>query len=194
MAEEDHKVVKQVQRTIDKEAFEEFVREFKNESDRAAVILGAAKLDLLLYQLIEKYLLPSPTGKDNLLDSESALGTFSARINAAYRLGLIDADFARALHLIRKTRNAFAHEVAGCTLQSGAHRDRVREITAPFMKYQGFYDVRKQHFQDERGPHIDFRVALAIMAGRLEKAFLDVERLSSVHQKTLIGENWKTLK
>ena len=37
--------------------FEVFAVEFKEESDRALVILGAAKLDILLYQLLE----PCPT-------------------------------------------------------------------------------------------------------------------------------------
>ena len=40
------------------QALVSFINEFKAESDRAAVILGVAKLDVLLYQLIAKVMLP----------------------------------------------------------------------------------------------------------------------------------------
>jgi len=54
--------------------FVKFMSEFMAESDRAAVILGAAKLDLLLYQLLSKFLVASPSSKDELLDGDSPLG------------------------------------------------------------------------------------------------------------------------
>jgi len=41
-----------------------FMQDLREETDRAAVIIGAAKIDLLLYQLLQKYLLPSPTSDD----------------------------------------------------------------------------------------------------------------------------------
>jgi hypothetical protein len=75
-------------RSFDQADFKKFVDEFKGESDRAAVILGAAKLDLLLYQIIQQYLLPITGSKDELLDGDSPLGTFSAKILLANRLGL----------------------------------------------------------------------------------------------------------
>ena len=109
---------------------ESFAKGLANEGDRATVILVAAKLDLLLYQILRKHLIPAPGSRDDLLDNDGALSTFSAKINMAYRLGLIDNLFSRSLHLIRKIRNDFAHEVEGCSLNSGSHRDRVRELIA----------------------------------------------------------------
>src|SRR5438270_10281747 len=44
------------------------------------------------------------------------------------------SDTSRALHLIRRIRNSFAHEVSGAKLDSGPHRDRIRELAAPFVK------------------------------------------------------------
>jgi hypothetical protein len=97
--------------------FRAFFDEFKNETDRAAVIVGAAKLDYLLYQILGRYLLPiTGTKDDELLEGDSPLSTFSSRINLCHRLGLIDTQFARSLHLVRKIRNTFAHEVSGCRL------------------------------------------------------------------------------
>lgn len=65
--------------TIDE--FAEFVTEFKKESDRAAVILGAAKLDLLLYQIITKVLRPNASSNDDLFDGDAPLSTFHAKIH-----------------------------------------------------------------------------------------------------------------
>ena len=146
-----------------------FLVEFGAESDRAAVILGAAKLDILLYQVLQRFLLPTPTSEDRLLEGESALGTFSARINAAYRMGLIDAALARALHLVRKIRNAFAHETAAGDLSTGPYQDRVRELVAPLRSDEGFESGRDlPGIKHTRGASRNFRVALAIICTRLD--------------------------
>lgn len=96
-----------------KEEFEEFAKEFKTESDRAAVILGASKLDQLLGMTLEKHLLPCTTSTDQLFSNNGPLGNFSSKIDFSYRLGLIDNQFCNSLHLVRRIRNSFAHEVYG---------------------------------------------------------------------------------
>jgi len=54
---------------ISNEDFRSFAGEFKNESDRAAVVLAAAKLDYFLRATLESFLLPCSTGDDELLES-----------------------------------------------------------------------------------------------------------------------------
>lgn len=54
--------------TAKTQQFISFIKEFLEESDRAAVVLGAAKIDILLHQILKKVLLPSPRGDDELLD------------------------------------------------------------------------------------------------------------------------------
>jgi len=122
----------------DIEVLASFVEQLVNEGDRATVILVVAKLDLILSQILQKHLVSIPGSKDELLDNDGPLSTFSAKIHIAYRLGLIDNLFARSLHLIRKIRNNFAHEVEGCSLNSGSHRDRVRELIAPVKDLESF--------------------------------------------------------
>lgn len=166
--------------------FGAFYDEFSNESDRAAVILGAAKLDVLLYQLIQKLLVPTASSTDELLDGDSPLSTFSSRINMAYRLGVLDARFTRALHLVRRIRNSFAHELASSTLATGSHRDRVRELMAPFTPHVEYAGFREAFFPGQTGPGVDFRCVLGIMALRLEAAFDDVATLSSAGSWSLV--------
>ena len=113
-----------------------FVRSLTNESERAAVVLGAAKLDALLELLLKRSLLACPGGKDDLFDTERPLGTFSAKISAAYRLGLIDKDFEYALQVVRKIRNSFAHSIENETLSKSSHHDRLFEVTKILSGYQ----------------------------------------------------------
>lgn len=164
-------------RGFDAADFEKFVDEFKTESDRAAVILGAAKLDLLLYQIIQQYLAPNTGGKDELLDGDSPLGTFSAKIMLANRLGLIDNEFTRSLQFVRKIRNSFAHEVSGCTLNSGSHRDRVKELVAQLKHKNAFILIRKAKFDGKDEPSENFRTALAFLVVRLDVLLSHIETI-----------------
>src|SRR6266496_807249 len=50
-----------------------FLKEFEGESDRASIVLGAARLDLALEGLLRRALLPPASGSDDsLLDVERA--------------------------------------------------------------------------------------------------------------------------
>ena len=115
---------------VDKHHWLRFFRnEFDKESDRAAVILTAAMLDETLKDLLEAHLVPCSSSDDPLFDGANApIGTFSARIECSYRLGLISKNFAKCLHITRKIRNAFAHDVAGCKFTSHSVASRVRAL------------------------------------------------------------------
>lgn len=171
------------------DAFITFVNEFKGESDRAAVILGAAKLDTLLAQIIERFLLPSTGSIDELLDGDSPLSTFSSRINASYRLGLISSDFAKVLHLVRRIRNSFAHEVVGVSLQSGAHADRLKSLLLPLQSLP-FFSKFRNHFIGEPSPSNDFRACLGLMTGRLEHILENTKSLQASKDCEFVREQW----
>jgi len=150
----------------------EFVKEFVKESDRAAVILGAAKIGTQLFQILQKVLVPNPTTTDDLLDNERPLSSFSSRINMVYRLGLVEAELARALHLIRRIRNSCAHELTGVSFSSGPHRDRIRELVAPLKEMNFFPDLKKRFGMDGLDETAgDFRVSVAIVMVRLKRVF-----------------------
>lgn len=169
-------------------AFDEyaaFVDEFKAESDRAAVILGAAKLDSIMDQMVRRFLRSSPTGDDDLLDTERPLASMGAKISFLYRLGLIDNGVARSLHLIRKIRNGFAHEVSSSSLESGPHRDRVRELVST-MKSPFFRFIRRRLVRLPTGPATDFRTALAILVGCLEGHILNVDSVENFTKELVI--------
>lgn len=104
-------------------------KEFEGESDRACVILAASLLDTALISLLQARLCPNPGNSDPLFDGANApLSTFSARIDMCFRLGILSSRFCRDLHLIRKIRNDFAHNVAGCAFTESAIRDRIQAL------------------------------------------------------------------
>lgn len=89
----------------------EFLGDFNKETERGAALAAAAMLDELLGRVIEAFLIPN-NGNKALLDGFNApLGTFSARIAAAFALGLISEIEYRECELIRKIRNEFAHQI-----------------------------------------------------------------------------------
>ena len=170
---------------ISNEDFRSFAGEFKNESDRAAVVLAAAKLDYLLRATLESFLLPSSTGNDELLDADRPLSTFSARINIAARLGLITPDLARALHLVRKIRNSFAHEHSGVSLAAGPHRDRLDALVQP-MQGNWALNFMLTYFDEKETPGTLFRAAVALLMLRLSGLADEVKQIDSGTQQGLV--------
>ena len=105
------------------------MNEFQNESDRAAVIVTSSLFDTALHSLLKNCFVPIPTSTDNLFDSpNSPLSTFSSKIDICFRISLISSKFCRDLHLIRKIRNEFAHNIHGCTFENCVIRQRVLEL------------------------------------------------------------------
>jgi hypothetical protein len=151
---------------IHQASFGSFMGEFVGESDRAAVILGAAMVERLLGQILEKHLLPSTGTTDELLEGDSPLATFSAKIKACHRLGILDDRFISLLNTFRRLRNNFAHETGSNTLGGGAARDRVSTLAEPFSNariYQSLAariaNVSKRDMSDSG---VTFRAVLAI--------------------------------
>lgn len=137
-------------------------REFDRESDRASVILAAALLDSALETLLKTRLVPSATANDTLLDGAYApISSFSARIDLAYRIGLISAKLSRDLHLIRKIRNNFAHNVSGASFEDSAVRNRVQELRRSTVYFDSRPDIIENSFPE--GPKGDFQASVSWM-------------------------------
>jgi hypothetical protein len=130
-----------------------FLEEFSKESDRAAVIVAASIFDDALGNLLKQFLVPTASSQDELFDGANApLSTFSAKIAFAHRLGLISGAFARNLHLIRRIRNEFAHNIHGGSFQDSAVKSRVMEL----YKSQGYRNISDDTRLHPKGPRGDF--------------------------------------
>jgi hypothetical protein len=58
------------------------------------------------------------------------LGSIGAKVALASRLGLIDGSVERALNVLRKLRNAFAHSAESASLGDAGHLSRLEEVYA----------------------------------------------------------------
>ncbi|MDR7335130.1 hypothetical protein [Roseateles asaccharophilus] len=129
-----------------------FVKEFGRESDRAAVIVAASIFDSSLDSLLRQYLVPCSSSNDDLFDGTNApLSTFSAKIAMAHRLGLITTKFCRNLHLIRRIRNEFAHNIHGGSFEDTAVKARVRELNKGQIYEEPDSDIRRDLPPGPRG-------------------------------------------
>lgn len=106
----------------------QFLAELGTEGERSAVVLGAERVNVAVEHLVKAFLRPAPTKNDTLFSADGALATFSRKNEIAYRLGLIDLGFKRALDLVRRLRNDFAHATKVETLEGQKHADKVREL------------------------------------------------------------------
>lgn len=107
-----------------------WLEEFQEESDRACAVLAAAFLDEALKGILKAFFIDDSRVVDELLSERGALGNLFGRIEAAFALGLI-ADVERHdLHIVRKIRNEFAHQVVGLCFESPEIKNRCLELRA----------------------------------------------------------------
>jgi DNA-binding MltR family transcriptional regulator len=141
-----------------------FLDEMQKESPRAAVILSAAFLDENLRSLLAGFLIDQRSATDGLLDVP--LGSFSARITAAYCLGLISQHERDDLDLIRKVRNQFAHRLHNLTFDDAKIVAWCNSLNLP--------GSLPSHYSMSHGDR--FRVAVALLSMRLSSRAISVRR------------------
>lgn len=139
--------------------FRDFIEEFQRETDRAAAVLAAAYLDSRLEALLRSKFVAVPGFVDELLTGQGGLASFSARISVAYAVGLISLPVASDLHLVRRIRNDFAHELMGLSFNTPAIADRVRELRI----LQGLQSDRGGPVPLSDDPRIRFNVAVTLL-------------------------------
>lgn len=96
-----------------------FLNAFSKESDRGAPLVAAAMLDERLREILAAFMTKSRATEALLTGFNAPLGTFSARANAAYSLGLIQEDEFKEITAIRKIRNEFSHDWQPLPFETG---------------------------------------------------------------------------
>jgi DNA-binding MltR family transcriptional regulator len=131
-------------------------KEFLKETDRAAGVLVVTLFDKALDSLLRNFFVPCPSGSDDLFDGINApLSSFSSKINMAFRLGLISHQFCRDLHVIRKIRNDFAHDVHNCNFENTKVKSRIMELIRSCNRIHNDPDLQKT-FPGAKGTRRDF--------------------------------------
>ncbi len=129
--------------------FDEFAEEFLMEtSERIIVIICASKLDDILFSNLNKYFLKKISSKDELLEGDQPLSTFSSRIKINYRLGLIDKSFYYLLEQIRAIRNKSAHNVS-FNITKPPFKDHIHNIRKGLEGRKSYQLTKQRYFNDE---------------------------------------------
>jgi len=96
------------------ENWTELLNQLHDASERACATVGAAYCDDLLGRVFAAYFKGNPKCYGELLNPENRaapLGSFGARITAAYAIGMVKKEERDELRTIAKIRNRFAHDL-----------------------------------------------------------------------------------
>ena len=105
--------------------------ELRKESERGCVVLAFAWMDDQLTANLRKYLLPSaqPSEKaDELLGAGRPIGDAATKIDLCLRLGILQPNTHKSLHMFRRLRNDFAHLASNISFEKQSIHDRVVTI------------------------------------------------------------------
>ena len=145
------------------------------ERGRGAVLVGVARVDAALESLLQAVMAPCPTNRDELFRPERPLGSFGAKVALAHRLGLINDPIERALSVLRKLRNSFAHSADSATLTDEPHSKRLEATYAQARKNQlwspleGILDTQSPPENgDLPAPLRDYILLITILVALLE--------------------------
>jgi len=120
------------------------------ESLRAQIVLSGCYLNETLHDLLKIALIPEKSKNDVLFDGPQApLGTFSSKIEMVYRLQLVDKETKESIHLIRKIRNEFAHNLMKCDFSNTKILDYNKKLYSIFKN--AMKNGRKKFKEGEAG-------------------------------------------
>lgn len=113
------------------ETMQKVAAELRRESERGCVVLAFAWMDDQLTCNLRKYLLPSTQQAekaDELLGVGRPIGDAATKIDLCLRLGLLQPNTHKSLHMFRRLRNDFAHLASNISFRDQSIHDRVISI------------------------------------------------------------------
>jgi hypothetical protein len=154
---DDHTPFEQIARRV-----ADILNRLPEQRLRAAIILGVSFLDEELSVMLKSRMHHNPERNDALFDPDRPLGSLSARIELAYRLYHIDADFKSCLDTLRRLRNDCAHSLDDIVIFKPPHRDRINAV-GNSMRSNPYWSKMYPFFLEDSGVE-ELAVFLASMA------------------------------
>jgi hypothetical protein len=113
----------------EKEAFIAAFEDIDNSNDRAAAILAASTLEDHLAIALKKCFHEDEKILNDIFRSSGPLGSFSAKIDIAFLIGLCSKETCKELRTIKDIRNEFAHKGLTRDFNSQRVRDLANNLT-----------------------------------------------------------------
>lgn len=101
--------------------------EIAKSTDRACAIIGGAYVEQKLFDCLRQYFVRDADALE-AARTRGMLKDFAMKIDAAYLTGFISAEFRDDLHIIRRVRNRFAHDLAEASFREQQIADWVSNI------------------------------------------------------------------
>jgi DNA-binding MltR family transcriptional regulator len=95
----------------DKGSLQEAIKEIETSTDRAAAIVAVAFVEDHLTSALRRRFHQDEKVLDEMFRESGPLGTFGAKTQLAYLVGMFSSRVASDLNYLRKIRNKFAHNV-----------------------------------------------------------------------------------
>ena len=152
---------------LDIDKYQDMVKNYHEESDRAAAVLAGSFIEEFLRLFLREQLLDDPL-VDEMLEGYGPLATFSARIDILYAMGNIDKAIRSDLNFIRKIRNHFAHHPEQTTFDESPVRDFCSNLSTAKI---GVDQNGKQHVppNDHR---FHYLLAIGMIVGQIHNVML----------------------
>lgn len=153
----------------------DFRRTLTPETDRGCALMAQAYLDAQLEELLRRYFVDDAKHTREVLGQSKPLGTFSARVDVAYALGLISLKMHRDLHLIRKIRNDFGHDPSPINFHHSKIANRCRDL------YHTLWD-------EDKAPRARFVNAVMGVLGLIHESFESITHAPCVEEVQITPE------
>lgn len=142
--------------------FQQIFESLKTESDRGCVLVVGSMVERSLENQITMRLLPKLKKEDDLMgrSANCPISGFSAKINLAYRLGIIPENERTIFHQLRDLRNICAHHIDQQNFSAGHFKDRVKNIinNSLVMWDAILVNIAAQQFPDDPPKTVDMFV------------------------------------
>ena len=93
-----------ISKNVGIDRYRDLVKEYHNESDRAAAIIAGSYAEHFIGKYLRTYM-AEDIDEENLFGGFGPFATFAQRIETAYAFGLIDKNIRNDLRYIKKIRN-----------------------------------------------------------------------------------------
>jgi len=144
-----------------------FLEQTRGKSDRAVAIEAIVLLDMHLIQLLRAFMVRDSTEVSELLGEDHPLGSFSARIRAAYCLGLISTSERDDLWVLKDIWEYFIHQMEDLSFAHEPLRSWCQVLKLP---------IRILHADGTRTPRSLFVFTTALLVHQLTIRIQQAER------------------
>ncbi len=153
----------------------QIAKEIDRQEDRGAAIVAGAYLEDFILEALKRRLVPDTAVLNEFFTGMGPLATFSAKIEMAYLMRLVDKENRQRMHAIRRIRNEFAHNMEPVTFET----TRIKEMCKTLMHrriIESFVRRASQKFKDDTD-----------MLAFIEKVFIPMGKVADTARNSYIN-------